>query len=202
MRIETFTLGPIQTNCYLVSDDAGNAVLIDAAAQAPRFLDAVRERGLTLRALLLTHGHFDHVGAAREIHHAAGCPVYLHPDDRSLPPALSAGLFWTELYRTGETLTFGDLCFTVLHTPGHTPGSVCLRCGDVLFSGDTLFAGGCGRTDFPGGDAEQMAASLRRLGSIPEDLRVLPGHGESSTLSAERRTNYFMLQALYPEEFR
>ena len=202
MRIETFTLGPIQTNCYLVSDDAGNAVLIDAAAQAPRFLDAVRERGLTLRALLLTHGHFDHVGAAREIHHAAGCPVYLHPDDRSLPPALSAGLFWTELYRAGETLTFGELCFTVLHTPGNKPGSVCLRCGDVIFSGDTLFAGGCGRTDFPGGDAEQMAASLRRLGSIPEDLRVLPGHGESSTLNAERRTNYFMLQALYPEEFR
>jgi glyoxylase-like metal-dependent hydrolase (beta-lactamase superfamily II) len=177
-------------------------VLIDPGDQPKKILEEVERQGNQIAAILLTHGHFDHVGAVRKIASEVDCPVYLHPDDRSLPPALSAGLFWTELYRACETLTFGDLCFTVLHTPGHTPGSVCLRCGDVLFSGDTLFAGGCGRTDFPGGDAEQMAASLRRLGSIPEDLRVLPGHGESSTLNAERRTNYFMLQALYPEEFR
>lgn len=196
MRIETFTLGPLQTNCYLVSDEAGNAVLIDAAAEAPRFLDAVRARGLTLRALLLTHGHFDHVGAAREIHHAAGCPVCLHPDDRSLPPALSAGLFWTELYREGDALTFGGLRFTVLHTPGHTPGSVCLRCGDVLFSGDTLFAGGCGRIDFPGGSWADMKRSLRRLAQLEGDCRVCPGHGEATTLETERQYNFYMAEAV------
>lgn len=196
MKIITLPLGQLETNCYLVSDEHGVAAAIDPADNAPAILRAAQTQGQTIRAILLTHGHFDHVGAVRALSGALHCPVYLHENDLALPPQLTDGtLYYTDNYAEGDTVTVGELSFSVLHTPGHTPGSVCLRCENALFSGDTLFAGSCGRTDLPGGSDAQMKKSLARLAALGEDLRVYPGHGEASTLERERRTNFYLRRA-------
>ena len=185
--VETFPLGDYQTNCYLVRQ-AGQTqcVLIDPGYAADFLLDTLNTKGLELSAIALTHGHFDHVGAVRDLAAETGCRVYLSGDELSLPPAITAGrLYCTDLYT--DRFTAAGIPFTVLKTPGHTPGSVCLRTGSLLFSGDTLFAGSCGRTDLPGGDPADMRASLKLLAAIPENLTVYPGHGEATTLDAEKR---------------
>lgn len=196
MKIITLPLGQLETNCYLVADENGAAVVIDPAESAPAILHAAQKNGWNIHAVLLTHGHFDHVGAVSALREALHCPVYLHESELTLPPQLTNGsLTYTDTYAEGDTLDIGALHFTVLHTPGHTPGSVCLRCENALFSGDTLFAGSCGRTDFVGGSDAQMRESLARLAAIGENLTVLPGHGEASTLDRERETNYYLRRA-------
>lgn len=190
--VETFPLGDYQTNCYLVRQ-AGQTqcVLIDPGYAADFLLDTLNAKELELSAIALTHGHFDHVGAVRDLAAETGCLVYLSGDELSLPPAITAGrLYYTDLYT--DRFTAAGISFTVLKTPGHTPGSVCLRTGSLLFSGDTLFAGSCGRTDLPGGNPANMRASLRLLAAIPENLTVYPGHGEATTLDAEKRYNPYL----------
>ena len=189
---ETFPLGDYQTNCYLVRQ-AGQTqcVLIDPGSAADFLLDTLNAKELELSAIALTHGHFDHVGAVRDLAAETGCRVYLSGDELSLPPAITAGrLYYTDLYT--DRFTAAGIPFTVLKTPGHTPGSVCLRTGSLLFSGDTLFAGSCGRTDLPGGNPADMRASLKLLAAIPENLTVYPGHGEATTLDAEKRYNPYL----------
>ena len=189
---ETFPLGDYQTNCYLVRQ-AGQTqcVLIDPGYAADFLLDTLNAKELELSAIALTHGHFDHVGAVRDLAAETGCRVYLSGDELSLPPAITAGrLYYTDLYT--DRFTAAGIPFTVLKTPGHTPGSVCLHTGSLLFSGDTLFAGSCGRTDLPGGNPADMRASLKLLAAIPENLTVYPGHGEATTLDAEKRYNPYL----------
>ena len=201
MNIITLPLGPLETNCYVVFENApGACVLVDPGAQAQSILDCLKERGLTPGLILLTHAHFDHTGALRELHaQYPDVPIYVSAQDTDETLNMSHGnLIYTDTYEEGDTVRAGALEFTVLETPGHTPGSVTLRCGGALFTGDTLFAGSCGRTDFDGGSAEQMRASLRRLGQLPGDLSVYPGHGESSTLSYERRQNLYLREAMRP----
>lgn len=192
MKIFTMPLGDYQTNCYLVWDEEKNCAVIDPGYEAARILAKLREEGLTLRAVLLTHGHFDHVGAVKALAEKTGASVWLNEKELNLPPFLTAGsLYYTDGYAEGDLVAVGALNFSVLETPGHTKGSVCLRCGDALFTGDTLFAGSCGRTDL-GGSWQEMEQSLRRLRQISENLQVFPGHGPASTLDAERRSNpYF-----------
>lgn len=193
MKIYTLPLGQLETNCYLVADEDGIAAVIDPAAAPERILQTARENGLAIQAILLTHGHFDHVGAVAGLTQALRCPVWMHENELTLPEYLTDGpLYYTDGYGEGDTVTVGGLQFTVLHTPGHTPGSVCLRCGDALFSGDTLFAGSCGRTDFSGGSGSEMCRSLRRLAQLPGDLAVYPGHGEATTLAREKRENPYL----------
>lgn len=194
LEVKSLTLGAYQTNCYIIRDSASShCCLIDPGYDADTVLDKLTELGLTVEAVLLTHGHFDHVGAVREIAADTGCKVYLCAEDLSLPPQLTAGkLYYTDTYGEGTKLHLAGLEMTVLHTPGHTPGSVCLRTEGALFSGDTLFAGSCGRTDLPGGSWEQMTASLKRLAAIPENLWVLPGHGETTTLDSEKKYNPYL----------
>lgn len=190
LNITTLPVGYLQTNCYLLSGPEG-CLVIDPGAQADTVLDRLGHRKLA--AILLTHGHFDHVGAVRDLAAETGCPVYLCEKDLTLPPALTSGpLYYTHTYGEGDNLTIAGLTFQVLHTPGHTPGSVCLRFGDNLFAGDTLFAGSCGRTDFPGGDSAVMAQSLRRLAQLEGNPRIWPGHGESTTLDEELRYNPYL----------
>ena len=191
MNIQKLTLGLYQTNIYILSNDT-EAVVIDPGYEPDIILDALE--GKELKAILLTHGHFDHVGAAKELVAETGCKVYIHAADLSLPPMITAGqLYYTHTYAEGDTVCpIEGAALHVLHTPGHTPGSVCLLLGDQMFSGDTLFEGSCGRMDLPGGDQLQMHQSLNRLVSLQADYHIHPGHGGSTTLAAEKRYNPYM----------
>ncbi|MBR5294347.1 MAG: MBL fold metallo-hydrolase [Oscillospiraceae bacterium] len=191
MNIQKLTLGLYQTNIYILSNDT-EAVVIDPGYEPDIILDALE--GKALKAILLTHGHFDHVGAVKELVAETGCKVYIHAADLSLPPMITAGqLYYTHTYAEGDTVCpIEGAALHVLHTPGHTPGSVCLLLGDQMFSGDTLFEGSCGRMDLPGGDQLQMHQSLNRLVSLQADYHVHPGHGGSTTLAAEKRYNPYM----------
>ena len=205
MKIDSIMVGPIMTNCYLLSDEtAGVCALIDPGDEADRVLDMVSRSGCALQCILLTHGHFDHTTAVRPIlERYPDLPVYINEKDVVDGRQGDMELVFSRLpehnqryYHDGDTLTLGSLTITVLETPGHSKGSVCLVVGDVIFSGDTLFRCSCGRTDFPGGSMEKMMASLRRLGQLEGNLQVLPGHMEASTLDRERRWNPYLLQAM------
>ncbi len=200
MHLEVLSVGPIGTNCYLVSDGEVCAV-IDPGEEARRIAERIDALGWKPGAILLTHSHFDHTGAVEDLRKFyPGLPVYrsdrdiYHNDDYMLQayPELGETINCDE----GDTIAVGPLSFTVLATPGHTEGSVTLRCGDALFCGDTLFAGSCGRTDLAGGDQATLFASLRRLGNLPEDLEVYPGHMHATTLAQERAVNPYLQHAL------
>ena len=194
LNVHALTLGAYQTNCYIIHDKkSASCCVIDPGYTPEKVLSEVKALGLTVEAILLTHGHFDHVGGVRDLAAETDCRVYIHPDDLSMPPRLTAGpIYYTDTYGEGDTVTEAGLSFRVLHTPGHTPGSVCLRLGNDLFCGDTLFAGSCGRTDLPGGNMGAMRASLKRLAAIPENLSVHPGHGPGSTLDEEKKYNPYL----------
>lgn len=194
MEITALTLGDYMTNCYLLRrEDSDRCLIVDPGYEAGKILKVLEEKHLQPEAILLTHGHFDHVGAVRELFSETDCDVYISEADLSLPPMITNGrLFYTHTYPASGALTLAGLTFWVLPTPGHTPGSVCLLAGDTMFSGDTLFRGSCGRTDLPGGSWEQMPASLKTLASLPGDYRVLPGHGEETTLAWERTHNPYL----------
>lgn len=202
MKIQTLQVGPIGTNCYILSDpEAGKCAVIDPGEEASRVAAAVKGSGCAPCAILLTHGHYDHTGAVAALRQQwPDVPVYLsrldqagdNPYLRELFPPIAGAVDYGE----GDTIAVGTLTVEVLSTPGHSEGSVTLRCGDVLFCGDTLFAGSCGRTDFPGGSMKKMLASLRRLGRLEGDLAVYPGHVEPSTLERERMYNPYLQQAM------
>lgn len=197
MPYDVLPLGPLETNCWLCWDEnTRGCAVIDPGAEPEKLVRALQEKDLHPKAILLTHAHFDHVGAAAPLARALNLPVYVHEADTALPERLTGGpLCFTAEYAEGDTVTVDGLRFEVLETPGHTMGSVCLRCGALLFTGDTLFAGACGRTDL-GGSAAAMGASLCRLALLPGDYAVLPGHGPASTLDLERRTNPYLREAL------
>jgi len=196
MKLTSLTAGSIGTNCYILYDEATlDAVVIDPSDEAALAEARIQALGLRVRAILLTHGHFDHGGDVERIRRRTGAPVYLHPADTALPSWLTHGVTHTDELSDGEELDLAGMRFRVLHTPGHTPGSVCFLCGELLFAGDTLFAGSCGRTDLPGGSGADMMRSLRRLAELPGDYRVLPGHGEETALERERRSNPYLQMA-------
>lgn len=186
---------PLYTNTFLILTDAGHGILVDPAAAPQTYLDALQKAGAQLTHILLTHGHYDHVGAVAALSQKTGCQVYMDPVDAAgsqmLP--LTKDLVDQNWPADGK-LKIDELTFTVYHTPGHTPGSVCLVCGEVMFSGDTLFAGSCGRTDLPGGSMRQMQQSLSMLAALPlpDTLTVLPGHEAFSTMGQERRSNPYL----------
>ena len=198
MQITVFQLGQLGANCYIVTDEkAKSCAVVDPGGQGRQLAQWLRDKGLTPRLVLLTHGHFDHVGGVQElVGEFPGLPVYLHPNETKLTPDLSRGLFWTDFYEDGDELAMDGLTFRVLHTPGHTPGSVCLQVDDVLLTGATLFAGSCGRPDFPGGSWQQLMDSFARLSKLPGNFGVLSGHGESSDLDTERASNPYMKEAM------
>ncbi len=193
MEIQALQVGSIPTNCYLVFDPGRtDALVIDPGDNPERIFAALN--GRTPAAVLLTHGHFDHTGALSAF---AGVPIYIHEADAPMlsDPHLSVGdgngdlrprPAATHLLADGEQLHLAGLDIAVLHTPGHTPGGVTYQIGDALFTGDTLFAHGYGRTDLPGGDFSALRRSLRRLLHLAGDFRVFPGHSESTTLNHER----------------
>lgn len=206
MEIKCMVAGAFYTNCYILwGGTPGRAVLIDPADNAPGLLRLLDSLGLTPEAVLLTHGHYDHILAVPGLQERwPDLPVYCHPLD--VPQALTerdmgrtyptvAAFANLRPLADGQELTPAGLAVRVLHTPGHTPGSVTFRVGDTLFTGDTLFHGDIGRTDFAGGDDGQMNASLAKLAALEGDFRVLPGHEEGSTLQEERRGNPWLRAA-------
>ena len=205
MLIKTFAVGAYETNCYIVADEATlDCAVIVPGADATTSLNYLEEAKLRCRFVLLTHGHFDHTGAVEDLLAETDATLCVHKADvgvsvggdyyRFNPPQ------GTKYYAEGDVICVGGLSFTVMETPGHTPGSVTLLCAQgeekVLFTGDTLFRDSCGRTDFPGSSTEDMLRSLKRLAELPGDYEVYPGHSFFSTLSRERSVNYFVKAAL------
>ena len=202
MDIQILQMGPIGTNCYLLCDETEKlCAVVDPGGDAARVAAAVVDTGCAPCAILLTHGHYDHTGGVAELRAKwPDVPVYLNHRDQYEGDAYLQQLFppvpGAKDYDEGDTIQVGGLTVDVMATPGHSEGSVTLRCGDVLLCGDTLFAGSCGRTDFPGGSVKKIMASLKRLGSLEGDLQVYPGHMETSTLDQERSWNPYLHQAM------
>ena len=200
IKIQIYPVTMLATNCsYIVDEATGKAAVTDPGEKSEKLIEQIKKDGGKLEYVLLTHGHYDHTGGVAALRERLpGLPVYLHPADAGKNDQLfpTAALGDVTLWRDGDVVCVGGLKAEVFHTPGHSGGSVTLRCQNVLFTGDTLFAGSMGRTDLPGGSYEEIMASLKRLGELEGDYQVLPGHESFSTLEQERRGNYYMRQAL------
>jgi glyoxylase-like metal-dependent hydrolase (beta-lactamase superfamily II) len=213
MLLEGFPVGPIQANCYIFGDDATREVfVIDPGDEPDRILATLRRLGARPVAIVNTHGHFDHVQGVDAVRRAAHIPFWIHEAEREVleqGPGRARGLLGVDLplspvpdrwLKDGDRLSAGSVALTVRHTPGHSPGGVCLVGDGVVFCGDTLFAGSIGRTDLPGADLETLLKSIARvLLTLPDDTVCLPGHGPETTIGEERRSNPF-LAPLEPEE--
>ena len=175
------------------NENENSCVLIDPGFDADFLMEQLEKFDKKLAAILLTHGHFDHVGAVNQLSDTTGCHVYICKKDTNPRQMLTSGpTYYSHNYTFGKPFSIAGLTFEAIHTPGHTPGSICLKIDDVLFTGDTLFAGTCGRTDLPGGSYKTLIRSLDKLADMKGDFRVLPGHGPESTLEQEREYNPFM----------
>lgn len=206
LKIEKFTLGPLQTNAYLLhGEDEHRAVIIDPGMNPAPLIRKIQ--GLEIEAILLTHAHFDHIGGVDEIRKAANCPVYLHPLESEwlTTPKLNGSLMWPEVggpistdpaeydLAEGQVLKLIGQEFKVYHTPGHSPGSVSFLCGSDLFSGDVLFRSSVGRTDLPGGREADLYNSIRgKLFTMKDEVKVYPGHGPGTTIGFERQHNPYV----------
>jgi glyoxylase-like metal-dependent hydrolase (beta-lactamase superfamily II) len=207
MILETFPVGPLHCNCTILGDEVTHeAVVVDPGDNIPEILSRLQKHGLTLRQIIVTHAHIDHVGGAALLRKSTGAPVLMNQQDLGLLGMMEMQADWLGVptpqvappdasAEDGLTIGLATLPAHVLHTPGHTPGSICLLFPDhhLLLAGDTLFAGSIGRTDLPGGDGRQILHSLReRLLVLPDSTHVVPGHGPETTIGEERQSNPFL----------
>lgn len=206
MLVETLVVGWFAANCYIVGcPTTREAMIVDPGDEAERILEAVEQLKVTVRCIVDTHAHADHIGANREVKDATGAPLYIHRLDAPLlaDPARNLSA-WTgdplppvapaRLLEDGNSIEVGQLRFQVLHTPGHTPGGICLAGEGAVFSGDTLFAGSVGRSDFPGGSHVTLIRSIKdKLMVLPDETVVYPGHGPTTTIGEERASNPFLV---------
>jgi glyoxylase-like metal-dependent hydrolase (beta-lactamase superfamily II) len=203
--IKKLEVGPIMANCFILGcEDTREAVVIDPGDDPDRILMTLAKEKLTVKYLIDTHGHFDHVGANRRMKEVTGAELAIHPDDVPMLAQLarSAASFGLSaenspepdlLLNEGDTVSFGNITLKVIHTPGHSRGGICLYTPGHLFAGDTLFAGSIGRTDLPGGDYDTLIASIKqKLLNLPDDTRVYTGHGPETTIANEKRMNPFL----------
>lgn len=204
MILKKLELGMFASNCYVVGDESTKeGMVIDPGANAKQILGAIEDLGLNIKVIVLTHSHMDHVGALAEVKEATGAEIAIHTDEaqflqkqplqRVIHPFSQSLPAADRLLREGDTVDVGSLHFRVLHTPGHTPGGICLLEEGIVFSGDTLFNFGIGRADFPGASYDQEMESIRtKLMTLPDDTVVYPGHGPDTTIGVERGFNPFL----------
>jgi hydroxyacylglutathione hydrolase len=204
MKVKHITVGPIQSNCYVVYDEkSSDAMVIDPGEEAGKIIKMIEEDKLKVRYIVCTHGHFDHIGAVSEVKKKTGAKVVINRNDSEIfmhagELAASWGFQIEQpaapdmLVEDGAELVVGSLHFRVLVTPGHSPGGICLYGQGVLFTGDTIFAGSVGRTDLYGGDMGELKKSFKRLILFPPETMILPGHGGSSTIGKEKIVNFFV----------
>lgn len=202
-QVSRLVLGTLQTNCYLVvCPETHSALVIDPADSADRILTAAQQKGARIEQILLTHAHLDHIAALPELRRVTNAHVLAHPLEASmldqylklfgLGPDQFPPITPDVELRGGEELSVGSLTGSVIYTPGHTSGGLSLRMDGVLFTGDTLFAQGVGRVDLPGGNLEVLLQSIRKLFALPDETRIYPGHGPSSTIGIEKRDNPYV----------
>lgn len=198
MKLDILPIGLYGENIYVLHEN-GHVLIVDPGDHAKEIAKVIPDNE-TVDAIVLTHGHEDHTSAVDDLVDMYNCPVYLHEGDFGLVDprdTRNAGAYVTPVYaplhKLQEETDAGTFHLVVYHTPGHTEGSCCIRYRNILFSGDTLFAGSCGRTDLYSGDERKMVASLRFLKTLPRDLRVFPGHGPSTTIGQECDTNFYMM---------
>lgn len=209
MKAETFIVGIMAENCCLLSDDeSGSVLIVDPGAPSEELNEKIAsiDEG-KIKYILLTHGHFDHIGYAADIREKTGARIVIYDGEEKFltNSALNLSAFMGKvqiqpfsadiIVHDGETLPFGNKEIKVIHTPGHTSGSCCYIVGDIIFSGDTLMAGSAGRTDFPTGDIKKMTESLKRIKNLEGDYKVYCGHGASTTLNEERENNYYVINS-------
>lgn len=203
MNVKTLVMGMVGTNCYIVSDDNNNAVIVDCAGEPKPYVDYIEKNQLNLTHILLTHGHFDHISCVTAMKEKYGCKIVISElekdflSDTNLNCSYLSGSKITApegdiLVGHGDEIIIGDMHFHVIETPGHTVGSVCFTVENLMFAGDTLFQGSCGRTDLPTGDWDTIVHSLKRLKELNGDFTVYSGHGPTTTLNSERMSNPYM----------
>jgi hydroxyacylglutathione hydrolase len=207
MIVETFPVGPLHCNCTILGDPVTrDAVVVDPGENIPDILSRLTRHGLTLRQILITHAHIDHVGGALALKKITGAPILMNQEDLGLLGMMEVQAGWLGVQtpevappdgsaENGMIVGLANYPAEVIHTPGHTPGSICLHIASrqLLLAGDTLFAGSIGRTDLPGGDGRKILRSLRdRLLVLSDEVRVVPGHGPGTTIGEERHSNPFL----------
>lgn len=206
MKVIQMELGNFATNTYIIYDENLDAVIIDPAAEAKKIISTIEKNNLKPKFVLLTHGHPDHVGALYELKEKYNLKVYINEKDQEMLETNSTyfgpmlGLDIKDVkgdfyLKDGQELSLGNLKFKIIETPGHTKGGVCILIENILFSGDTLFLGSMGRTDFPGGNEEEIFSSLKKLMELPDEIVVLPGHGPKTTIGYERKYNPYVRMA-------
>jgi hydroxyacylglutathione hydrolase len=204
VKIETIVVGPLQVNCYVVYDDKSlDALVIDAGDEPDKILKFVKSKNLKVSRIICTHAHFDHTGGIATLREKTGAKVMLHIDDLEIYSRVeSQGALWgfhvvqpphPDLFlRDGEEVVIGEAKLKVMHTPGHSPGGICLVADGIVFTGDTVFAGSIGRTDFYGGSIEALKVSFKKVLSLPPETKLLPGHGNWTTVEDEWQQNFFV----------
>jgi glyoxylase-like metal-dependent hydrolase (beta-lactamase superfamily II) len=204
MIVKKLIVGPLEENTYIIGDEkTKQAIIVDPGDEPDRIIELIKNNDLKVKAIICTHAHFDHIGAIGDIKKATGAKILIHRGDVELYKAAKdqAALWGYDLDEIpmpddfldeGDEVQVGNMSFKVLHTPGHSPGGICLYGEGIVITGDTLFQGSVGRTDFPGGDIKKLRDSFKRLLELPENTTVLSGHGPESTVGKEKKENIFI----------
>jgi len=203
MIIKSLVVGPLESNCHIIAaENSKEAFVVDTGDEPDRILDVITANSFKTKYIVCTHAHFDHVGAIPEIKKETGAKIVIHRDEVDIYEGVkNQAMLWgyeldalpeyDMLVSEGDKLDIGNLSFEIFHTPGHSPGGISLYGEGILITGDTLFAGSVGRTDFQGGDIEKLKKSFKRLMALPDETEILPGHGPKSTIGYERAHNFF-----------